>query len=162
MNSKKIVRKNKKVMLVSMIFFIILLVGGIFLELVDSRLLPNNKALVALSFFPLGIAVSSYIKLQTIKKYPQKMKDFIINENDERLIALRNQADARAFKIMQALLFFLYMGYTLMFPEDIFKTVGWWLLMFLLLASFVLQGMTSAKSMEKDGGTNNEAGLKNK
>jgi hypothetical protein len=126
-------------------------------EVTDIKLLPNNKAVVALSFFPLGIAFASYIKLQTIKKYPQKMKDIIISENDERLIASKNQADANAFRILQRLLFFSYMGYTLMVPGDIFEAAGWWLITFLLLASLILQGILSEKSTGGHDSKNNDS-----
>jgi len=130
---------------------------GILFELMDSKLLPNNKAVVALSFIPLAVAFASYVTLQTIKKNPQKMKDVIISENDERLIALKNQADANAFKILQGILFFSYMGYTLMVPEDIFEAIGWWLITFLLLVSFLLQGILSAKSMDKHDSKNDDS-----
>lgn len=77
------------------------------------------------------------------------MKNIIISENDERLVALKNQADANAFRILQGILFFSYLGYTFMVPEDVFEAVGWWLITFALLASFVLQGILSAKATDQ-------------
>jgi len=157
MNIEKTVRKTKTVLLISLTIFIVLLAVGILFEVTDIKLLPNNKAVVALSFIPLGIAFASYIKLQAIKKNPQKMKDIIISENDERLIASKNQADANAFRILQGLLFFSYMGYTLMVPGDIFEATGWWLITFLLLASLILQGILSAKSTDGHDSKNNDS-----
>lgn len=149
MNIEKTVKKSTMIMLVSLIIGIVLLATGILLELMDIKLLPNNKAIVALSFTPLVVAVISYVKLRTIKKNPQKMKNIIISENDERLVALKNQADANAFRILQGILFFSYLGYTFMVPEDVFEAVGWWLITFALLASFVLQGILSAKATDQ-------------
>lgn len=76
------------------------------------------------------------------------MKNIIISENDERLIALKNGADAKAFKIVQGALFLSYMGYTLMVPEDIFESVGWWILMILLLLTFMTHGIITAIALE--------------
>ncbi|MEQ8197811.1 MAG: hypothetical protein ABRQ27_07385 [Clostridiaceae bacterium] len=42
------------------------------------------------------------------------------------------------------------MGYTLMVPEDIFESVGWWLIMILLFVSFISQGIMFKNVMGKD------------
>jgi hypothetical protein len=76
------------------------------------------------------------------------MKNIIISENDERIVALKNEADARAFKIIQGAIFLSYMGYTLLVPEDIFEAVGWWILMGLLFIAFISQGILAAKAMK--------------
>lgn len=104
-------------------------------------------AIIALSLIPLSTAFAYYVKLAGIKKSPQK---FIINEIDERLVALKNEADAKAFKIVQGALFFTYMGYTLMFPKDVFESVGWWLLTILLLISFISQAILTMNVMIKE------------
>jgi hypothetical protein len=90
-----------------------------------------------------------------IKKSPNKMKEILVNESDERLVALKNEADAKAFRIVQSALFLAYMGYTLMVPEDIFESVGWWILLVLLFISFISQGVISSKLMKKDSPDDN-------
>ena len=111
-----------------------------FLQL-DISLISNNKALIGLSVIPLSMAFVYFIKLTRIKKSSQKMRSIIIKENDERLVALNNEADAKTFKILQGALFLTYCGYTFMVPENVFKSVGWWILIIILLGSFFLQGM---------------------
>jgi len=107
----------------------------------DISLISNNKALIGLSVIPLSMAFVYFIKLTRIKKSSQKMRSIIIKENDERLVALNNEADAKTFKILQGALFLTYCGYTFMVPENVFKSVGWWILIIILLGSFFLQGM---------------------
>jgi hypothetical protein len=114
------------------------------------KLIKNNKAIVGLSFIPLSVALVYYLKLMRIKKSPYKMREILVNENDERLVALKNEADAKAFRIIQGALFLTYMGYTLMVPEDIFESVGWWILLVLLFVSFISQGVIYSKLMKKD------------
>ena len=118
------------IMLVTLSIGIVLLAAGIIFSLMGIYFIQNNKAFIGLSFIPLSVAFVYYIKLSRIKKSPQKMRNIIINENDERLVALRNEADAKAFKALQGALFLTYMGYTLMVPEDIFESVGWWIILF--------------------------------
>jgi len=84
------------------------------------------------------------------------MRDTIINENDERLISMKNEADAKSFKIIQGALFLAYMGYTLIVPEDIFESLGWWLLLVLLLFSFISQVLISKIISGKENTTDEE------
>ncbi|MDD4403077.1 MAG: hypothetical protein PHI24_14835 [Desulfitobacteriaceae bacterium] len=149
MNDEKIVKKKKVIILSTLIIGVILLMTGILFDLMKIDLVPNNKALIGLSFIPLSLALSSYIILVKIKKSPQQMRSIIINENDERLAALRNEAEANAFKILLGVLFLTYTGYTLMVPGDIFESVGWWILMLLLFFSFILRGALLTKAMRK-------------
>ena len=76
------------------------------------------------------------------------MINIITSENDERLIALKNGADSQAFRIIQASIFLSYMGYTLIVPQDIFESVGWWILMMLMLITFISQGLLTAKALK--------------
>lgn len=71
------------------------------------------------------------------------MRSVIVDENDERLVSLRNEADAKAFRIFQWVLLMAYFGYTLIVPTDIFESVGWWLTMVLLFTSYALQAVLS-------------------
>jgi hypothetical protein len=156
MDAQKVVKESKAIMTVTLSIGIVLLAVGIVFSLLDVRLIPNNKAIIGLSFIPLSVALAYYIKLSRIKKSPQTMRSIIINESDERLTSLRNEADAKAFKILQGILFLTYMGYTLIVPEDIFESVGWWILMSLLFASFILQGIITKSVMGRDSSRNDE------
>lgn len=156
MNTEKIVKESKTIMLVTLTIGIVLLAAGIIFSLMEINLIPNNKAITGLSFIPLTVAFTYYVKLSRIKKSPQRMRNIIINENDERLVALKNEADAKAFKTLQGALFLTYMGYTLMVPEDIFESVGWWILMILLFISFISQGILFKKVMDKDNSKDDE------
>lgn len=150
MNTEKIVKESKVIMLTTLSIGLVLLTVGIIFSLMDINLISNNRAIIGLSFIPLCVAVIYYIKFSTIKKSPKKMRNIIINENDERLVALKNESDAKAFKVLQGALFLTYMGYTLMVPEDIFESVGWWLLIILVFISFISQGIISKIVMGKD------------
>lgn len=143
MNTEKIIREYKAILMVTLVIGLALLAVGTIFTLLNLRLVPNNKAIVGLSFIPLGVAVAYWIKLTIIRKSPLKMHDTIINENDERLVSMKNEADAKSFKIIQGALFLAYMGYTLMVPEDIFESLGWWLLLVLLFISFISQAIMS-------------------
>lgn len=150
MNTEKIIKETKVIILVTFAIGLIMMIIGIIFSLLDINLINNNKAIVGLSFIPLSLAFTYYIKLKLIIKTPNKMKKIIINENDERIVASKNKADARAFRIIQSILFLSYMGYTLIIPEDIFKSIGWWILLALLLISFGLQSIFYSLEMKKN------------
>jgi len=151
MNTEKIVKETKTIMLSTLLIGITLLELGILFGWMGITLIPN-RALIGLSFIPLTVALMYYIKLVSIRKSPEKMRPTIIDESDERLVALKNEANARAFKILQGALFLSYMGYTLMVPADIFESVGWWILMSLLMLSFFSQGLLLKNALSKDHG----------
>jgi len=155
MNTDKVVRESKTIMLVTLVIGLVLLATGIIFKFLEINFLPSNgaMAIIGLSLTPLGVALAYYLKLSRIKKSPQK---FIINEIDERLVALKNEADAKAFKIVQGALFLTYMGYTLMIPKDVFESVGWWLLMILLLISFISQAILTMTVMGKENSKDKE------
>lgn len=156
MNTEKIIKESKLIMMAALAAGLILLALGITFTLFDIRLIENNRAIIGLSFIPLSVALVYYLKLTQIRKSPLKMKGIIVNENDERIIAVKNEANAKAFRITQAVLFLAYMSYTLMVPEDIFETVGWWILLLLLFVSFVSQGVILASAMRKESAEENE------
>lgn len=134
----------------------VLLALGTGFRVFDINLFPNNKAIIGLSFIPLSVAFTYYSKISRIKKHPDEMKIVIISEGDERLVALRNEADAKALKILQGALFLTYMGYTLMIPEDIFESAGWWLIMILLFFSFLSRVIMSTIVMRKANSRDDE------
>ena len=153
MNTEKIVKEAKVIMLVCLTIGIMLLGAGILFSFIDVSYIENPRALVGLSFIPLCTAFVYYLKYTKIRNSPQKMKKIIIQESDERLVALKNEADAKVLKIIQGSIFLGYMGYTLMVPEDIFESVGWWILMVLTLVAISVQGfMNSRVVMEKKDG----------
>jgi hypothetical protein len=155
MNTEKIIKETKVAMTASLVIGLVLLATGIVFSLLDINLIKNNKAIIGLSFIPLCVAFVYYLKLTRIRKSPQKMREILVNESDERLVALKNEADAKAFRIIQGALFLAYMGYTLMVPEDIFESAGWWILLVLLFVSFIAQGIISPKVMKKDNPDDN-------
>ena len=158
MNTEKIVHDSKVNMLVTLTIGIGLLAIGIISNLFEINFISNKKAIIGLSIIPFSVAFLYYFKLSRIKKDPQTMKNIIINENDERLVGLKNEADAKAFKILQGALLLAYMGYTLMVPEDIFESVGWWILMILLFICFISQGILGAKAISRGNPKDDEEG----
>ena len=148
MNTEKIVKEARFNMMIGIMLGVVLLGTGIVFNIMEVSFIPNTKAIIGLSFIPFSVAFIYYLKFWGIKKTPQKMKSIIINENDERLVALKNEADAKALKIIQGAIFLSYMGYTLMVPEDIFESVGWWIMIGLLFIAFISKGVFTAKAMK--------------
>ena len=149
MNTEKLVRESKMFMFTGLIIGLLLLVTGIVFKIADVNLITNKKAIIGLSFIPFGWAFVSYLKLSKLRKSPDKVKKMIINETDERLGGLKNEVDAKAFKFLQGSIFLTYMGYTLAVPADVFESIGWWILLALLFASFISQGVLSKLIMSK-------------
>jgi len=141
MNTEKTVKETKIIITAGMIVGVVLLGAGILFSILDVSFISNKKALIGLSFLPFSVVFIYWIKLFRINKSPEKMRNIIISENDERLVALKNEIDAKAFKIIQSAIFLGYMGYTLMVPEDIFESTGWWILLALLFITFISQAI---------------------
>lgn len=150
MDTGRIVRESKTMMMVSLVVGVIILGVGIVFSMMGSGIISNPKAIVGLSFIPFGVAFTYYMKMVSIQKAPQKMKEIIIQENDERLHALKNEADAKALRIVEGILFLTYTGYTLAVPGDIFEAVGWWLLMIVMFAAFIIQGIMNRIIVDTD------------
>jgi hypothetical protein len=143
MNTDKIVKDTKSIILVALLVGIILLGLGLTFGFLEGDLQKYSKGIVGLSFLPLSVSFVSYIKLKMIRNNPGKMKDMIIEDTDERILSLRNESDAKAFRIVQGAIFLSYMGYTLLVPGDIFEAIGWWILLVLCLTTFISQGVIS-------------------
>lgn len=141
MNTEKIIKEARMIIVVCLTVGIILLVTGVVFTFIEVSFVPNTRAIIGLSIIPLSVVLVYYLKLNNIKKSPQKMKNIIISESDERLVALKNEADAKTFKLVQAVIFLGYMGYTLMVPEDIFESIGWWIVLVTLMVTFIAQGV---------------------
>ena len=147
MKTSKLIKQSRNLFIATLSVGLALLAAGILLEFYDLPLVENNKALIGLSFLPLSVAVMSLVRILRLRKSPDKMRSIIIHESDERIIAIKNEAYAKAFKLLLGILSIFYFGYTLMFPEDIFETVGWWLLFILFFVGVVSQGVLVAKGM---------------
>ncbi|MCA0970683.1 hypothetical protein LCM20_08795 [Halobacillus litoralis] len=130
MSAEKLVKETKLIIGVSLFASLALLITWTTVELMNTSF-GNDKALLALSIIPLSAALASYLKLIKINKDPQKM----VAETDERLVAEKNEADAKALKLLQGILFLTYMGYTFIFPEETFQSLGWWVTLGILLLS---------------------------
>lgn len=156
METDKIIREAKIIMITCVTVGLLLLGLGIFFSIIGVDLISNKKAIIGLSFIPFSVALIYYLKISTIKKSPKKMKNIIINENDERIVALKNEATAKAFKIVQGAIILSYMGYTLLVPEDIFESVGWWILMVLFFVTFMSHGILTAFALKNSNNEMNE------
>ncbi|WJE17137.1 hypothetical protein QRD89_07240 [Halobacillus sp. ACCC02827] len=130
MRAEKLVKETKLTIGISLFISLALFITWFILE-TTSISFPNSKAFLALSLIPLSAALTSFLKLMKIKKNPK----IIVSETDERLVAEKNQADAKTLKVLQGVLFLSYLGYTFIIPEDTFKSVGWWVTLSVLLFS---------------------------
>ena len=141
MNTKYILKETTVIIVANLIVASLILALGFIFIYFDVGIIENKKALIALSFIPFGISIGHFIKLQYIKKYPQKMREEIISHNDERLVLIKNEANSKSFNILQWIIGILYFAYTFIVPKDIFESLGWWIILVLLLVSFILQGV---------------------
>lgn len=155
-----LVKKSKKKLIISMyvnlIAGLLLVIAGIMLIVLNSPLIENKKAIIGLSFIPFGISFCSWINLFLTKKYPKDMKPVIISENDERLIAIRNEADSVTFQILQWALMLTFFGYTFMVPKDIFETPSWWIIFGFYIMSYMLQGIILSIYYKRNSKTDND------
>lgn len=130
MRAKKIIKETKLTIGLSLLVGMALFFTWFIFEITEFSF-TNNKALLALSLIPFSAALASFLKLMKLKNDPK----VIVSETDERLVAEKNESDAKALKLLQGVLFLSYLGYTFIIPEDIFKTIGWWIILGILLLS---------------------------
>lgn len=156
MRTENLKKEARTIYTLSLAAGALLLVSGILLNLLDLELLSNNRALIGLSFIPFTVAAVYLWKYNTLKNHPEKIRSIIVTESDERLVQVKNEADAKSFRLTQALIFLAYMGYTLAVPEDIFESPGWWLLLLLLMFSFLGRGLLLAAAMKRNDGQGEE------
>jgi len=149
METDKIINESKKYAIIAFVVGIVILITGILLDVLQINLISNNRAIVGLSFIPLGVAFSYFIKMIKIKKYPKAMKNVVINENDERLVALRNEATAKSHKILNGVMWLSYFGYTFAFPTDVFEAIGWWILLLLIFVSILSEAIILNKALKR-------------
>lgn len=118
-----------------------LIAAGIVLNVTGSQIIENTRAIFGLSIIPFGIALSLWLSLFYAKKNPKNMNQIHILENDERLKAIRHQADSTTFLILRWVLMMFYFGYTFLAPEDVFENVYWWVVLGFFMLSYILQGV---------------------
>lgn len=140
MNTEKIIKNTRTMMFTAFALFGLLLIVGLSIGRIDPGFLTYRKGIIGLSFIPLAVGVAALFKLNLVRNDPARIKDIIIQENDERLVNLKHEAESKAFRIVQAAIFMSYMAYTLLVPDDIFEAVGWWILLGLLFITFASQG----------------------
>lgn len=141
MDTDRIVRESRTIMIATLLIGFALLAVGLVSSTLALGLTPNDRAVTGLSFIPLAVALFYYVKMTRIVNSPQSMRKVIVEENDERLVALKNEAEAKTLRVVNGVLFLTYMGYTLMVPADVFEAVGWWILLGLLFVSFASQAV---------------------
>jgi hypothetical protein len=155
-----LVKKSKEKLMFNMYANLIagalLVIAGILLNVLNIPLIENKKAIIGLSLIPFGISFYSWLNLFLSNKYPKDMKPVIISENDERLIAIRNEADSITFQILQWALMLTFFGYTFIVPKDIFETLSWWIIFGFYLMSIMLQGIILSIYYRKNNKTDND------
>lgn len=156
MRTENLKKEARTIITLSLAAGVLLLVAGTLLNVLDLELMSNNRALIGLSFIPFAVAGVYLWKLSALKNHPEKIRNIIVTESDERLVQVKNEADAQSFRLTQALIFLAYMGYTFAVPEDIFESPGWWLLLLLLLFSFLGRGLLLAAAMKRNDGQGEE------
>lgn len=130
MTAQKLVKETKIIISISLLASLVLFATWVILE-ATTLAFTENKAFLALSLIPLSAALASYLKLKKLQNNPKVM----VSETDERLVAEKNEADAKALKLLQGVLFLSYLGYTFIIPEDTFHSFGWWMTLGILLLS---------------------------
>lgn len=138
MNKHAIFRSEKMKLAANLIAGLVLITVGSYWRMQGMALDWNPKALIGLGFIPVGIALSKAVQLYTYSRNPKESMPALIAMSDERLQAERNAADATAHHLMSWLLNLIFLGYTLMFPKDIFESPAWWILFALFIVATLL------------------------
>lgn len=136
METKSVIRKERIEIIADLVAAVLLLGTGLILMALEVDF--NNRAVIASSFIPLAMAGAAWYKIWAIRKYPKQMRPMIISLQDERLTAARNEANAITFDILQWVLKLAFISYTLMVPDDIFESIGWWIVFALFFLSTVV------------------------
>lgn len=157
MDTSRIIRQKRMEIRANLVAGVVLLLAGLLLAGFKVQAVPNPKAVFALGFIPLGLAFSSWVMLNGIQKRPEEMKDIIVSINDERLAAARNQAEAAANRVFRWLVCLVFLGYSLIVPGDVFRAIGWWLILVLFCLSYVLPLVAQILVTRSSDGDDNDA-----
>ena len=139
METSRYEKKLKLYLAISLTVGLLLLVTGVLFSVFDIHIIQNNKAIIGVSFIPFGLAFAFSLNLAQMKKNPKGMRPILVAENDERLSALKHQADSIAFGVLRYTLTLLFFVYTFAYPSDVFETAGWWVVFGFLFLAFFLQ-----------------------
>ncbi|MCK9355992.1 MAG: hypothetical protein M0R22_02425 [Dehalococcoidia bacterium] len=129
MDKEALIRRERTFAVVSLVLGIAVLGAGLLFN-------PHgyHKALEAISIVLFAMAFASLVKIRALKR-----NDAIpVAENDERIVAARNQADAVSLEVIRRVLFLAYLFYTFVRPGDIFQSLSWWLLLAVSMLSLLL------------------------
>lgn len=148
-------------------YFIFMFTGGAMLLVIGLLLQTglikstwNARGIVGASFIPLSLAVIYFWKMRMLIKSPQKARKVFVNQTDERLARLENDTDAFSLRILRVILVFFYCGYNLLHPEEIFNSMGWWMILTLLLVSYIMKPLIymvyTNNSNEKENDCNDD------
>ncbi len=129
MDKRSVKNTGKGFFLVNLILGIAFLTAGV---LIDS--LTYSKALVAISLIPFGLAVSLLYKMIRIRKDPYAL----VEDQDERVVADRNRADALSLRIIRYISMLGFFIYTFTRPPEIFESLAWWIITVTYLLSILL------------------------
>jgi hypothetical protein len=138
MNKNAVLRSEKMKLAANLVAGLVLMAVGIYWRMQGTALGWNPKALIGLGFIPLAIAIGKAVQLYTFNRHPKESMPVLIAMSDERLQAERNAADAAANRFLTWLLYLLFLGYSLMFPTDVFETPAWWILFALFILATLL------------------------
>ena len=139
MNSERVIKTTKAVMIINLCVGMSLICVNLLLKGLDIEFLSNPRAIVGISFIPFGIALASLFTLTMMKRNPSG--SLVIYEQDERIRNIRNETDSKAFRILRWALMLVYFGYTFLVPEDIFEAPGWWITLAFFFMSYMLPGI---------------------
>ncbi len=137
----KFIKNQKTILIYNLIFGLILLAAGIIFSLNNVKILPDNKAIIALSLMPFGVALSAIINLALGRKKPHSIEKVLIRNNDERIRKIKHKAEAKTLQILSWALSIVFFGYTLSYPSHAFTNPIWWSVFAFMLAPDLLSVM---------------------
>ncbi len=129
---------------------LVLLAGGIAVRVFQLPLLENNKAIVALSFIPLGLATYFGVTAALMKRNPKYTRAIAAEQSDERINGLKQRADSITYQTMRIIVSLVFFGYTFAFPSEIFESAGWWITLAFFFLAHMMQGIVLAVLMGRD------------
>lgn len=150
MDANKVTRKMNLSFVVCLAAGLLLLAGGLTLQLLDIHLLENNRAVVALAFIPLALATYFGLTAALMKRNPKYSRTVAAEQADERITALKHRADSITYRTMRWALSLVFLGYTFAFPSEIFESAGWWITFGFFFLAHMMQGVVLVVLMGRD------------
>lgn len=150
METNKLLKKTRFYLAASLIAGFLLLATGMLFEAFDIHIIQNNKAIIGVSFIPLGLAFAFGLNINMMKKNPRGMRPILIAELDERVTALKHQADSITFRVLRWALALMFLGYTFAFPAEVFESAGWWITFSFFFLAFFVQAVVLKYLMNRE------------